>query len=700
MSTMAEAREREGILDDLASSDEELRRLAVERLVELPEDEALPRLLEALGDQSWRVRKSAVDRLVSCSAREELGAALIGALADGENSGRRNSAFEVLVGIGRPMTARLVETLASEDVDVRKLAVDALAGIADPEAAEPVCRCLQDPDANVRGAAADALGLIGGETSTRALRQVAVTEHEDQLVRLSALRALDDVGHPLGVDELAGVLEVSVLRPAAYALLGRRADEAAVACLLKGIDVAARTSREAAMEALVRVLSKRDGVEHDALVERIREATLASEHVIESSLSRLASADLATRMMLIQFLGLSGDSRIVVPILECGRDEAIAEVASSTLESLGATTVRALRDAWEELPLEARIDACSLLGRLDGECDPTALLLGALDDVHGELRAAAARALGERRCVDALPGLVRRLESAAMDAEPESEEEVAALIDGLVMLAERDDSNARSIAEDVIARLADRLEGAEDEVRLAIAGVLGRIGRHEDDELVARLLRDPNARVRRAAVEALSRLEPGAASEPLRLALADEAPLVRVAAAVALGQSTNPAVIDDLQRLIHDDDSRVSAAAVRSIGKHCREDKVPVERAVALIEHALDCDGMVVLAAVDALSMIGGDTAARAALPVLGRTEPEPAQAAVACIGEHGDPETVASLISLIGHESWSVRAEAIQTLADRNIERAVPAILRRLETEQDSFVRDSILRALKRLED
>ena len=30
---------------------------------------------------------------------------------------------------------------------------------------------------------------------------------------------------------------------------------------------------------------------------------------------------------------------------------------------------------------------------------------------------------------------------------------------------------------------------------------------------------------------------------------------------------------------------------------------------------------------------------------------------------------------------------------------RAVPAILRRLETEQDDFVRDAILRALKRLE-
>ena len=66
----------------------------------------------------------------------------------------------------------------------------------------------------------------------------------------------------------------------------------------------------------------------------------------------------------------------------------------------------------------------------------------------------------------------------------------------------------------------------------------------------------------------------------------------------------------------------------------------------------------------------------------------------------HGDIEEVLALVALIAHSSWSVRAEAIQTLADRRAVQAVPAILRRLETEQDSFVRDAMLRALRQLED
>ena len=58
-------RERDSILRDLESGDDELRRLAVERLVLLPPDEALPRLVARLGDESWRVRKAAVERLAS-----------------------------------------------------------------------------------------------------------------------------------------------------------------------------------------------------------------------------------------------------------------------------------------------------------------------------------------------------------------------------------------------------------------------------------------------------------------------------------------------------------------------------------------------------------------------------------------------------------------------------------------------------------
>ena len=57
--------ERRAIEPDLSSPDEEVRRLGVEKLCAQPATEALPQLMAALGDPSWRVRKAVVERLVA-----------------------------------------------------------------------------------------------------------------------------------------------------------------------------------------------------------------------------------------------------------------------------------------------------------------------------------------------------------------------------------------------------------------------------------------------------------------------------------------------------------------------------------------------------------------------------------------------------------------------------------------------------------
>ena len=84
-------------------------------------------------------------------------------------------------------------------------------------------------------------------------------------------------------------------------------------------------------------------------------------------------------------------------------------------------------------------------------------------------------------------------------------------------------------------------------------------------------------------------------------------------------------------------------------------------------------------------------------VPLLQRSEPELVLEAVRCIGLHS--EEVEILFPLIFHADWSVRGEVIQLLGGRCVTKAVPSILRRLEVEQDEFVRDVILRALTRLE-
>jgi HEAT repeat protein len=691
-------RDRDSIARDLESDDVEVRRLAVERSGTLPQAEAILLLVDRLGDASWRVRKAAVERLVTCSDTAQTADALIGALGDGENPGRRNAAVEALVACGARVVPKLVAAVTSRDEDVRKLVVDALAGIADARATPALIDRLRDSDANVRAAAADALGAAGGGNVASALRAVATRVDEDRLVRFSALHALAVLEVPLFARDLQSVLDDPVLRPAGIDLLGRSDDEQAVAVLLKALATDSRTTREAAMRALLRVLSRVDGARAEALVVAIREVAAAASSVIEIAVERLADAPLSTRLVLIQFLGLLASERGVVPILLAGCDEALAEVALGTLEQLGGGAERAIDAHWNDLDGPARRDACNVFGRLHGERSATRLL-AALDDGDPEIRIAAVRAIGQRRLAEALPLLVRRLEVAAAEGDPEAEEEVDALTEALTALASPG-STESATAEQTMQLLAERLAGASEDVRVAIARVFGRIGRHEHIELVTLLLKDPSAHVRRAAVDALSRLDPDTVAEPLRLALADESFAVRIAAADALGASARPGAIEDLRRLADDEDARVRVAALRSIGSHAERTLDPASREIArgLVEAAVGDEPFVALAALEILQRLGGVSPVHMAA-LLARSEPEILREAVACVAAPNDTAALEPLLLLVSHADWSVRAEAIRVLADRGVTRAVPAILRLLESEQDGFVRDAILRALERLE-
>jgi HEAT repeat protein len=697
MSSLLDARDRASIVGDLESEDAELRRLAIERSRTLPWDEAIRLLVDRLGDASWRVRKAAVERLVACPDSAHTAEALIGALADGENPGRRNAAVEALVACGARVVPYLVAAMTDRDGDVRKLVVDALAGIRDERATTALIERLRDGDPNVRAAAADALGAMGGASVASALREVATRADEDRLVRFSALHALGVLEVPIVARDLSPVLEDPVLRPAGIDLLGRSDDEEAVDVLLKALATDSRTTREAAMRALLRVLSRLDGARAERLVAEVREAAAAAPALVEIAVERLADAPLSTRLVLVQFLGLLASERGAVPILLAGRDEALTQVALGTLEQLGAVAERAIDQRWSDLDGRARRDACALFGRLRGERSATRLL-DALDEGDPELRTAAVRGIGARRLADALPLLVRRLERMASEGDREGEEEVAALTEALTLLASP--GGHAGVAEQTLQLLASRLDGAHEDVRLAIARVLGRIGRREDTRLVTLLLKDPSPRVRRAAVDALARLDPETAAEPLRLALADESPPVRIAAADALGASLRPGVIDDLRRLAEDEDARVRVAAIRSIGLHAERASDGASRQAALgrVEAAVADEPLVVLAALEVLQRVGGVPAEQMAA-LLARPEAEIVREAVSCVGARSEAADLDLLLPLVSHPDWSVRAEAIQVLAERRVTKAVPTILRRLETEQDGFVRDAMLRALEKLE-
>jgi HEAT repeat protein len=695
-----ENREREIVIEDLQSPDEEVRRLAVERIDLLHREEVLPYLVERMGDSDWRVRKAAVRRLVARADIDEVSQRLVEALGDGENPGRRNSAVEALIEIGERTVESLVASSSGTDADVRKFVVDALAGIGSERAVDALVARLEDEDPNVRAAAADALGAIGGRVARAALRETAIGTDGDPLVRFSALHALDALEEPLRAEELASVLDDPMLGPAGLGLLGRCDDPGALDALVKGLGSGIRAAREASMRSILRLAGRLDGAELADLREHLATVSDFDPALVRVAISRLVDSDLGTQLVVVQFLGLIRSREAVIPILEAGSDEALAPVAIGALEEIGREAVDEIDEAWDELDFGRRCAACEALGRIGG-ARALERLLAVLEDFDPSLRAAAARALAALGAEQALAPLVRRLQRSRSDESFEGDEEPDALADAIVALAGPDaEGRSPGLAGCAVELLGAQLAGATDGARLTIARVLGAIARPNDMELIATLLRDPTSGVRRAAVDAIARLETGSKLEALHLAIADEAPMVRIAAARALGSSWHEAVFEDLRRLSEDEDPRVRAEAVRAIGVRFAKDTDPVARVTAFAELTRACDdnALVALAVVDAACEIGGDAVGYAE-PLLSRSEPEVVIEAARCLGVHADDSELEMLMPLVSHPDWSVRAEVVEILGNRRFRRAIPAILRSMEIEQDDFVRNVTLNALQRLE-
>jgi HEAT repeat protein len=260
-------------------------------------------------------------------------------------------------------------------------------------------------------------------------------------------------------------------------------------------------------------------------------------------------------------------------------------------------------------------------------------------------------------------------------------------------------AGAPSLAIDL---LAESFETAEEPVRLAIARVLGEVGGPHHASLMALLVQDPSAAVRRAAVGALAHMPAEARSDALRVALADEAAPVRMAAAAALVAGDDPAALDVLEGLLHDEDADVRAAAVRAIAEHEVRHRAggELERVRALLAASLGDRGPVAIAAVEAFEQLAPALALEPVLAVLAHPEPEVVQSAIHCIRRQGGERDVAGLIPLVSHAHWAVRAGAIEALAERRVVAAIPTVLRCLDGETDEFVRGSLLRALERLEE
>jgi HEAT repeat protein len=205
----------------LQDEDVEIRRDAVCSLrVFKNKSSVVPVLLVCLGDDDWRIRKTAVEVLLSIKNRSII-KVLIKTLHS-ENANARNAAAEALVASGNEAVELLIETFVSSPPDVKKFIIDIIGTSGDMKVVELLLRAVDDEDDNIKATAIEYLGNLKSILAVDAL--LSVLERNNMWLNFYAVDALGKINGERAAKALVSLLSRKDLRKPAIKALGIIAD--------------------------------------------------------------------------------------------------------------------------------------------------------------------------------------------------------------------------------------------------------------------------------------------------------------------------------------------------------------------------------------------------------------------------------------------------------------------------------------------
>jgi HEAT repeat protein len=674
----------------LSQGEPEARRVAVQQVTKLHGREASELLLRALGDEDWRVRKEAAQIAAFVEPREETVAALIAALEDTMNIGLRNAAVEALVAIGPDAVPAAVDALHKLDADGRKLAVEVLGGVPDMRGVRALAQSLSDEDANVRAAAAEALGnaaLAGDEA--RAIATTALTDvlsASEIFLKLAALDALSRLDAKLPWSLFEPYVDDPMLRRYAVAAAGASREPAAIAALARAVGDSSPTLVREAMLALADAVL---GGADDAALVAVARREVRAKTGARTKLRTMARGgeDGRIRGAALVVLGLYGDFADVALLIDALGDDETQDRAERALVLFGPDVTGPLLIASRKAPAKLRAPILSLVASLGGEAPPEALdvFREALAAPVVDVVAAAVRGLaacGQANDLAEVAPFVghgdARLSSAATQA--------------IAQIAARHGDSARTLLQQIDP------SGAQAAVGCAMLRALGESAGADAVAFLDRALAHTDARTRRAAVDALAALGGEAAASSVSFALADEERDVQLAAVRALGQLKRAEPLVEVIGAAKD--PALVAAALRALGGADAERAFSAAR--PLVKHP---DAAIACVAVEA---IGGLVARQRPAPASEQTRREDAifealehpdaevvKFALSEIANQPDARALARLGLCLDHDSWEVRRLAAELLGQSGTPSALALLRARYEREKDPVVREAIALAV-----
>ena len=670
---------RKALIAQLSSPEEEERRLAMEILKGDLEFSDLQWLTVPLSDESWRVRKEAIEGLAKLPPTPQLVASLV-PLMDPENElTLRNSVVEVLERLGHEVAPLLVQHLNIDQTDIRKFLVDILGNIANPDTVSALLELLGDPEDNIRAAAAEALASIGDPSVCEGL--LKAIEGADNWVIYSILGSLAQLKCRKALPVFFQYLENQLLSKPAFSGIGAMGS---VQDGLRLIERVPSLSKSAARSAVLasgtihRRIALEDGMD------ATRELTdtvygSSDQNMLQSLVSQLeVSENPDDRKDIVAVLGMMGSIQALEPILDLVEDEALNWDVDLALLTIGKRDSALIEKLLKHHDPLVRQRAVRTLERL-GSRESIVLLYGLLKDESGHVRKDAAAAISSLGDSNSIENLLPLLEDEYGDVAQSAAQ-------ALVHLGERS-------PEELASKIITMLQSASAPLYTLLIMILTEVRAPAWEELCLKAAQSTEPEVRAAAVSCLKRSESSSAIATIINSLADENPHVRAQAVVTLEELKHPEAFLPLKAAIYDQDPWVRSAAVSALSAQ------PSVKAADFNELLSGDDLMMQTSALDGLGRMAasGDEEALAMLAQQFETGAlEIRRSICRLLAKVEVPRAFELLVKALGDGDAGIRVFAVHALSQRR-EDQVPRILSEAgEKDPDKQVRDAIRAALE----
>jgi HEAT repeat protein len=673
----------EALRRDSHDDNSDIRQKVARILTERSDVESLNLLVDLAGDPDWRVRKAAIEGL-EANPTEVVLRAVIPALFDQENAGRRNAAIAALGSFGsRALPFLLFELDRVQDSDSRIALATVLGEIpADESAAALVSLLKTDGDVNVAAAAIMALAKQRRPETVRILTEILAGEnawlHYHAIEALGKLRAWEALPAIVACDQNPA------LKKAIYEAAGAMGGIGAIDFLASRL--AATTGPDfPLLRAFVAVdEAPRPSIlarkEKGYLRRKFREnAPADSASTLELALKKTERAD--RKADLIRALGWIGAEETLPTLLALLPTE-LSEPAQKALEDYGTAADEALLSRLSPAADEEVVDV--VLRLLVRRPAPEMLfpVLALLDHDSPSVRRRAVELLARLADSRAADYLIAHLGDGDAGVD-------GAAVDAIVAIANAHPEVAASLA----LRLGKGISTSDALTRANSLEVLFRIGAEDFRGRASTASKDEDAVVRARAVTLAARSRDLSLSPIFEHAMADESPHVRQAAVAALSLSPDPRHLETIAAALQDEDLWVRAGACRSLGLAGGSGY-----AHRLAEIAAHGEPPERIAALEGLGKLGGAEALEAIGRALEDSDSEIRQAALASAAELSEPAAATEIERRAGDPDWRLRATALEAIGRRGLSDRRPILRNRLLEDPDDLVARAALTALETL--